>query len=125
MRRITLLLLLCLLSFAVIACGSTGGKKPGNGSSNGAPGGVASLKITISNGEVSSRPSTLSVATGDRVRIRVISDAADELHVHGYEIEREIAAGKPTVAEFTADIPGKFEVELHELDEQVSELEVQ
>ena len=38
----------------------------------------------------------------------------DELHVHGYDIEEELPAGKQATIDFTADQTGVFEVETHE-----------
>ena len=40
-------------------------------------------------------------------------DAAGEVHVHGYEIEKPIEAGGTVQVDFTADIDGKFEIEQH------------
>ena len=51
---------------------------------------------------------------GDRVRIRVIPEPGlEEVHIHGYEIERFPQGDKPLVFDFTADITGGFELEAH------------
>jgi len=52
----------------------------------------------------------VKVAVGSSVRILVSSDVDDELHVHGYEIQREVSAGQSATMEFTADQAGVFEV---------------
>ena len=51
---------------------------------------------------------------GDRVTLRVTSDRADTLHVHGYDRELPLPAGKPATLTLTADRTGLFEVETHE-----------
>lgn len=56
------------------------------------------------------------VEQGDRVVIVVRSDVGEAVHVHGYAVERAITPGKPVRLPFTADIPGRFEVELHHPD---------
>jgi hypothetical protein len=56
------------------------------------------------------------VERGDRVVIVVRSDVGDAVHVHGYAVERVVTPGKAVRLPFTADIPGRFEVELHHPD---------
>lgn len=62
---------------------------------------------------------------GDRVVLVVTSDVADEIHVHGYDVSRPVAAGGTTRLRFTATIPGRFEVELEERGVPIGELTVQ
>jgi hypothetical protein len=50
---------------------------------------------------------------GDTVRIVVSSDESDELHLHGYDIERAAAPGKPARFRFKANAEGVFELESH------------
>lgn len=56
------------------------------------------------------------VEQGDRIVIVVRSDVGEAVHVHGYAVERAITPGKAVRLPFTADIPGRFEVELHHPD---------
>jgi hypothetical protein len=68
---------------------------------------------------------TLEFTSGDRIRFRVRSDEAGEVHVHGYEIIEPIAAGASTTLAFPADLQGGYEVEVHghqSGDVQVAEL---
>lgn len=75
------------------------------------------IEVSVANGRVSPSPDRrVEVAQGDNVRIVISSDRADEVHVHGYELEAEIPAGGSATVEFVADQPGSFEVEMHELD---------
>jgi hypothetical protein len=59
-----------------------------------------------------------------QVLLVVRSDTADEVHVHGYDLEAAVAPGAPARISFRADIAGVFEVELHELDIEIAELTV-
>ena len=55
----------------------------------------------------------VEVDRGSVVALQVTADTSDELHVHGYDILREVSDGHPVHFAFTAEIPGVFEVELH------------
>ena len=65
-----------------------------------------------------------SVDKGDRVVLVVKSDVADEIHVHGYDIMRDVTAGGTARLPFTATLPGVFEVELEDHGVQIAELTV-
>lgn len=67
----------------------------------------------------------LTYTQGDRVTFRVRADQDDEIHVHGYDIERELQGGKTTTISFPARINGVFEIELHHADVQLATLTVQ
>jgi hypothetical protein len=54
----------------------------------------------------------LTVAKGDVVRFRVRAGAPEEVHVHGYDIKKELQPGKTATVAFKADIEGVFEIEL-------------
>ena len=56
--------------------------------------------------------------------LRVRSNVADHVHVHGYDLMRDVAPGKPAELTFRATIPGRFEVELEERGLQIAELTV-
>ena len=53
-----------------------------------------------------------TVTLGKTVRIQVVSDAKDEVHLHGYDRKVDLTAGRPATLTFVADVPGIFEVEL-------------
>jgi hypothetical protein len=62
---------------------------------------------------------------GSTVRFRVRSQAAEEIHVHGYDITKAIPAGnKPVTVSFPAEITGIFEIELHGTGELIGQLRV-
>jgi FtsP/CotA-like multicopper oxidase with cupredoxin domain len=55
----------------------------------------------------------IEVESGDTVRIVVTSDAPDEIHLHGYDITRNAAPGRPARFRFKAEAEGAFEIESH------------
>jgi hypothetical protein len=81
--------------------------------------------IVVKNGKPVGGVEDLTVNEGDRIRFRVTSDASDEVHVHGYDIEKEVGPGGPASFDFPASIEGLFEAELHGSGEQIAELRVE
>lgn len=65
-----------------------------------------------------------SIKKNNRVALVVWSDTADEVHLHGYDISRAVAAGGRVRMTFVAKIPGRFEVELERSGVQLAELTV-
>lgn len=80
--------------------------------------------ITVEDGEPRGGVAKLRFSKGDRVRFIVESDVADEVHVHGYDVRREVAPGRAATFSFAATIEGRFEVELENSHKQVAALEV-
>ena len=61
---------------------------------------------------------------GDTVRFRVRADVADHVHVHGYDLMKDVEPGKTVTFSFPADITGIFEIELEDAGEQIAQLRV-
>jgi hypothetical protein len=61
---------------------------------------------------------------GDTVRFKVVSDKAQEVHVHGYNLMKDTVPGKPIEFSFKGTINGIFVVEFEESGEQIGELRV-
>lgn len=66
----------------------------------------------------------LQFEQGGTVAFRVVSDTADEIHVHGYDVRQDVARGGSASFRFPARIDGRFEVELEGQGVQIAELEV-
>ena len=61
---------------------------------------------------------------GDTVRFRVRSDVTDEVHVHGYDLMKDVEPGKEITFSFPAEITGIFEIELENARQQIAQLRV-
>ena len=70
-------------------------------------------------------PSDITVTEGDRVVLRITADSPHEIHLHGYDIEREVAPGEPAKLSFEADLTGRFTIEDHETEEDLGTLVVE
>ncbi|MEA2340055.1 MAG: hypothetical protein QOG11_132 [Solirubrobacteraceae bacterium] len=66
----------------------------------------------------------LTFSKGDQIAFRVRSDVADEIHVHGYDVKRDVPAGGTVTFSFRGTIDGIFVVELEGRGEQIASLEV-
>jgi hypothetical protein len=80
--------------------------------------------ITVRDGKPVGGVERLEYDKGDRARFVVSSDVSDEVHVHGYDIARDVEAGGQVRFSFDADLEGVFEVELEDRKEQIAELRV-
>jgi FtsP/CotA-like multicopper oxidase with cupredoxin domain len=83
------------------------------------------IEVRVTGDRVDTASRRVRVDRGATVRIRVQADRDEEVHVHGYDLSRPVAPGRPAVIEFTADAPGVFEVELEEASLRLFELQVQ
>jgi FtsP/CotA-like multicopper oxidase with cupredoxin domain len=70
-------------------------------------------RIEIKGGKPVGGVQDIKVKKGDEVTIVVSADAEDDIHLHGYDIEKPVEPGKPATFKFTADIEGIFEIESH------------
>lgn len=82
------------------------------------------VDVTVANGKVNPSGSSIKVKAGQTVLITAVSDAADQLHIHGYDKELDLKPGKPASVKFTANMKGTFEVETHESGKLVAKLVV-
>jgi hypothetical protein len=80
--------------------------------------------VSVTGGKPEGGVQRLEFAKGDTIRFRVRSDVADEVHVHGYDVKKDVPAGGTVTFAFPATIDGRFEVELETRAEQIAELEV-
>jgi hypothetical protein len=66
----------------------------------------------------------LEFKQGDTVRFRVRSTVSDEIHVHGYDLMKDVTPGETVTFSFPASITGIFEIELENAGEQIAQLRV-
>jgi predicted small lipoprotein YifL len=82
------------------------------------------IEVAFAGGQVVGGPGRHTARLGERVRLRVTSDVADEVHVHTYDQRVEVVPDRVAELEFTASVPGRHEVELEKLHKQLLTLEV-
>jgi hypothetical protein len=64
------------------------------------------------------------IELGKPVLLIVRSDVSDHMHLHGYDLLADVAPGQPGRIRFTADIPGRFDLELEDRVVLIAELRV-
>ena len=80
--------------------------------------------VRVVNGQPAGGIKTISYTKGDQIRLKVQSDTADEIHVHGYDLKKDVTAGGSVEFDFKATIEGRFEVELENAGTQIAILQV-
>jgi hypothetical protein len=109
-----------------VATSTSGGATSSTGAASttaGFSGVVVESKVTGNQVETASR--RVRIDLGQKVRVQVEADRAEEVHVHGYDLKGDVAPNKPAVIDFTANVPGVFEVELEQSGLKLFELQVQ
>ncbi len=82
------------------------------------------IAIVVENGRPQGGIKRPTIAQGDKVVLVVRTDAGEEVHLHGYDIEKPVTPGTPVRIPFTANLPGRFELELHHPDALLAVIEV-
>lgn len=80
--------------------------------------------VVIRGGKPVGGVADLTYSEGDRIRFKVKSDVSDEIHVHGYDVMKDVEAGGTVEFDFPATIEGVFEGELENRGEQILELRI-
>jgi hypothetical protein len=74
----------------------------------------AQVRIVVRDGQPVGGIRRVTVGQGRRVVLLVTSDVADHVHLHGYDVMRDVAPGMPARLAFRATILGTVEVELED-----------
>ena len=98
LRKLAALAALTTGLLAVAACASA------------APGQV---EIDVSLQDKKLIPGTVQVSQDDTVTLKVQSDAEGSVHLHGYDIEKEVTPGEVAEFVFVADATGRYRLAFH------------
>ena len=80
--------------------------------------------IVVKGGEPVGGVAELDYRKGDRIRFVVRSDVDEEVHLHGYDVSKDVSAGGVARFDLDADIEGLFEVELEHSAVPIAEIKV-
>ena len=69
--------------------------------------------LKVEGGRVPQSMRLIRVKQGDSVKLRFTSDRRIILHLHGYDIEKEIKPGAVGAIAFNAHATGRFSIETH------------
>ena len=119
--RLSSLIVVTAAAVGLAGCG--GGKSAHETATQGGPTSTV-IPIAIKDGKPAGGITRASVPKGRTVDLVVQSDVADEVHVHGYDLHKDVKAGGQVQIIFKADITGVFEAELENRKLQILELTV-
>ena len=71
------------------------------------------FELRIENGRLTGTAKTVQVRRGDAVELIWSTDRRSVLHLHGYDIEITVDAGKAETMAFRARATGRFPIEMH------------
>ncbi len=120
MRRTTArwIALAVVAAAALTGCSDDEDKGSGNGSDD-----PTVIEITFEDGEVTPNGDRVEVGTGQPIELQVTADEPGTIHVHSDpEQELEYDTGDNSF-EFEIERPGVIEVESHELEQLIVQLE--
>ena len=84
------------------------------------------IDVTIKGGEINPTNAQLEAKTNQPIVVKVDSDVADELHVHSTPDHTFKIEAKPGQQfQFSVDVPGKVDIELHHLEKTIATVQVQ
>lgn len=81
-------------------------------------------RIVVRGGQPVGGVRKIAVKQGDPVAFTIQSDTADEVHVHGFDLKKDVSAGGRVSFAFKATITGVFDVELEGSGTQLASLTV-
>ncbi len=114
--RVILAAVVGVIAIAVAGCGGASKAPSGSG---------LTVDITIAHGQVTPANATLQATVRQPITLRVTSDVTDELHVHSVPDHKfEVAAAPNQTFQFSVDVPGSVDIELHHLDRTVATVHV-
>jgi hypothetical protein len=85
---------------------------------------VMQVTIVVRGGKPVGGIRRVTVAKNREVVLLVRSDVSDHIHLHGYDVMRDVGPGEPARLAFRATIPGRFEVELEDRKLQIADITV-
>lgn len=82
------------------------------------------FRIEVTGGQLESGPTVIQVEQGESITLQVVSDRADEFHLHGYDLRLDLEPNTPATLHIEADRSGRFGYELHSAHREIGVLEV-
>jgi hypothetical protein len=137
-KKINIVMVLTTAAVLTAACGGSNGG--GNAASSTQPSTVSPsdmsnpqapptelvIDVSISGGKVTPTNQQLKAAVHEPIIVKINSDAEDELHVHStpdHKFKVDPKSGQSF--QFTVDVPGNVDVELHKADKTIATIAVQ
>lgn len=85
----------------------------------------AVAKIVVTGLEPAGGVKELVFRKGDTIRFTVVSDQPEEVHLHGYDVAKDVGPGRPATFAVPAKIEGIFEAELEHSGTEIAKITVE
>jgi len=82
------------------------------------------ISVEFKGGQVIAGPQVVKLKRDDEVTLNVLSDRADELHLHGYDLHLKLQPNQTATLKFVARRTGRFSFELHTGGVELGVLEI-
>ena len=84
------------------------------------------IKVTLEakNGKAAGEIKVVRLKRDDQVTLSIVSDRADEVHLHGYDLKLKLEPNQPGTLQFAAKRTGRFTIELHKGGAEIGVLEI-
>ena len=128
MNTRTALIGVALVAVAVVLFVVLGGGSDNSSSDSGTTADAGKVPTIVVNqqGEPVGGIADLTYKKGDRIHFKVEVPFEEEIHLHGYDVMKEVPKGGGTVTyDLPAELEGVFEAELEGRGEQIVELKVE
>lgn len=89
------------------------------------PAGPELSRVDVKDGEPAGGIGRIAVRQGELIRFEVHADAEHEVHLHGYDVSKNVTPEKPARFKLEATETGIFEIELEDTHTQIAELKVE
>ena len=106
LNKFSLFIIWASLAIALTAVAACGG------------GGPEDLEIAVKLEGDKLNPETIQVGQRDTVTLKIETDKPGEIHLHGYDIEKDLEAGQVTELIFVAGATGRFRITFHAAEEE-------
>jgi hypothetical protein len=80
--------------------------------------------LVVKAGKLVSGTGDVKARQGDEITLRITSDVADDVHVHGYDRHAHLKPGETTTIRIKATRTGRFPFELHKSRLELGSLEI-
>jgi hypothetical protein len=121
------LVVVAVVLFVVLGGGSDSGSSDTTTGGAGADGAATVPTIVVNKqGEPVGGIADLTYKQGEQIHFKVTVPFEEEVHLHGYDVMKEVPKGGGTVTyDLPAELEGVFEAELEGRGEQIVELKVE
>jgi hypothetical protein len=115
-QRLGIVLGAVIVAVVAFVLANSGGSSGGHFSGN--------AHIFVVNGQPKGGIAQLRYKHGQTIDLTVTSDVADEIHIHGYDLHKDVTKGGSVHFSFPASIEGTIVIELESRKEQIASLMV-